>query len=121
MSVVTIVVLYDGSCPTCVKDRQHYEKLSNVNNSTISWCDYNLHPNLLETFNISARSAMTELHLMVNNQQVVKSIDAYALLLNHISYLKPIAWFIKLPFIFKPLERYYLYRVNKRLKNTGRL
>ncbi len=116
-----IVVLYDGSCPTCIKDRQFYEKLVGLNHGGIVWCDFNNHSELLEKFAISHYEAMTELHLIVDDTNVIKSIAAYVLLLNQIAYLKPIAYLIKMPFIYRRLEQYYLKRVQKRLKKTGRV
>jgi len=116
-----VMVLYDGACPTCIKDRQWYEKLIGIKNSSIVWCDFNSHQELLDTFAISNYSAMTELHLIVDDEQVVKSIAAYILLLDQIIYLKPIAWLMKIPFIYNRLESYYHKRVQKRLIKTGRL
>lgn len=116
-----VTVLYDGACPTCIKDRQWYEKLVSIKNSPIIWCDFNCHQELLEKFAISHFAAMTELHLIVDDKQVVKSIAAYILLLEQIIYLKPIAWLMKIPFIYNILQSYYHQRVQKRLKKTGRL
>ncbi len=116
-----ILVLYDASCPRCVKDRQFYEKLIGLKNSHIIWCDFNCHRQLLQQFNISALAAMTELHIIVDDQKIIKSIAAYVLLLNQIIYLKPIAWLMNIPIIYRILEFYYHKKVQKRLKDTGRL
>ena len=121
MAMKKLIVLYDGSCPTCIRDRQWYEKLIGKINSHIVWCDFNCHQELLDKFSISRFAAMTELHLIINNERVIKSIDAYVLLLNQIFYLKPIAWLMTIPFIYNQLESYYLQRVQQRLKKTGRL
>ena len=108
-----ILVLYDASCPSCVKDRQFYEKIIGLKSRHILWCDFNCHQSLLEKFSISEFAAMTELHLIVDDQQVIKLIAAYVLLLNQIIYLKPIAWLMKIPFIYRILEHYYHKRVQR--------
>lgn len=117
----TIAVLYDGICPSCIKDRQFYQKLAGIKNQSILWLDINQHQGLLKHFNITEQAAMSELHLIVNGQQVVKELDAYILLLGYISWLKPLAWVISIPFIRAPLARYYHFRVQKRLTRSGRL
>jgi len=116
-----IQVLYDGACPTCVKDRHFYERLAGVKGEDIEWLDFNQYGPLLVKFQISPMDAMLELHIIVEGTQIVKELDAYILLLSHISWLKPLAWFIKIPFIKAPLAKYYHYRVQRRLKRTGRL
>ena len=117
----SIQVLYDAACPVCVKDRQLYEKLIGVKGKSIYWCDFNQHSELLNKHNISSAAAMAELHLIVNHNQIVKDIDAYAILLSQILWLKPIAWIISLPLIKPLLASYYRRRVNARLKRTGRI
>lgn len=117
----SIVVLYDGACPTCIKDRHLYEKFAGFNNELIQWRDFNNHGALLVEFEISPLDAMYELHLIIDNQVVVKEIDAYIVLLKHITWLKPLAWFIQVPLIKRPLSKYYRYRVQKRLTRTGRI
>ena len=34
-----ITVYYDGACPSCVKDRSHYEKLSGGAGNEVGWFD----------------------------------------------------------------------------------
>jgi len=121
LSQYPIVVLYDGICPVCIKDRQNYQKLAGRKDDAILWLDINRHQEVLQRFGITERAAMTELHLITGGQQVVKELDAYILLLGHIWWLKPLAWLIAIPFIKRPLASYYHYRVNKRLTASGRL
>lgn len=121
LSQYPIVVLYDGICPTCIKDRQHYQKLAGRKDDAILWLDINQHHQVLKQFAINEQAAMTELHLIVGGKKIVKELDAYILLLSRIWWLKPLAWFIAIPFIKAPLARYYHYRVNKRLTASGRL
>jgi len=101
------LALYDASYPRGVKVRQLYEKFIDLKNRHIIWCDFDCHRQLLEQFNISALAAMTELHLITDDQQII--------------YLKPIAWLMNIPIIYRVLAFYYHKRVQKRLKNIGRL
>ena len=116
-----IQVLYDGACPTCVKDRRFYERLAGIKGQDIEWLDFNQFGSLLVKFQIAPIDAMLELHVIVEGRHIVKELDAYILLLSHITWLKPLALVIQIPFIKAPLARYYRYRVQKRLRRTGRL
>ncbi|MFD2167526.1 thiol-disulfide oxidoreductase DCC family protein [Thalassotalea euphylliae] len=116
-----IIVLYDGACPTCVEDRQKYERFKRIEHSNIIWLDLNTAPDVLNTFNIEEQDAISELHLIVNGKQVVKELDAYILLFAQIPRFKWLAVLIGLPLIKPLLSRYYRYRVQKRLQRTNRL
>jgi hypothetical protein len=34
-----ITVYYDGACPSCVRDRRHYEKLAGKSSEQVCWFD----------------------------------------------------------------------------------
>ena len=34
-----ITVYYDGACPSCIKDRQNYERLAGKNGDDVVWID----------------------------------------------------------------------------------
>ena len=36
-----ITVFYDGACPTCVRDRFHYEKLAGNEGKNLHWIEIN--------------------------------------------------------------------------------
>lgn len=123
--VQQIKVLYDGACPTCIADRNRYQawlkSAQNENCSHVLWLDLNQHAELLLTHKIEYQTAIAELHVIINDSLVVKSLDAYILLFKQVWWAKPLAWCLALPIIKPLITRYYHYRVNKRLKRTNRL
>ena len=116
-----ISVYYDGACPQCVKDRRNYEQLSGKSKDDIQWIDITGKESLLRSIGIDPRKALMELHVKDENQQILSEIDAYVLLMSRVPLLKPLSRFIGLPLIRPMLSRVHHWRVNRRLRRTGRL
>lgn len=116
-----IIVYYDGACPSCVKDRDHYEKLAGKAGEDVCWLDITGKEDHLRAIGIDPKKALSELHVRDKNHQVLTEMDAYILLLSKVPLLKPIAWLIKLPLIRPLLSRLYRRQVKLRLQRSGRL
>jgi predicted DCC family thiol-disulfide oxidoreductase YuxK len=116
-----ITVYYDGACPRCVKDREHYEKLAGKAGEQVCWFDITGREDQLKELGINPRKALTELHVMDEHRQILSEIDAYVLLLKKIPRFKLLAWFINLPLIKPLISKIYHYQVTNRLKRSGRI
>jgi predicted DCC family thiol-disulfide oxidoreductase YuxK len=116
-----ITVYYDGACPTCIKDRHHYEKIAGRAGKNVSWFDITGQEDRLLEIGIDPYKALLELHVNKENQQLLSEMDAYILLLNRVTLLKPLAWFIGLPLIRPIFSRIYRRLVDRRLRHSGRL
>jgi predicted DCC family thiol-disulfide oxidoreductase YuxK len=116
-----ITVYYDGACPKCVKDRHYYEKLSGSLGKNICWFDITGQNERLREIGIDPQKALMELYIKNENQQILSEIDAYILLMNKVPLLRPLAWLIGLPLIRPMLSKVYHWRVNRRLRHSGRL
>jgi predicted DCC family thiol-disulfide oxidoreductase YuxK len=116
-----ITVYYDGACPSCVKDRKNYERLTNKNRHDVTWLDITGKDDELREIGIDPEKAMRELHIKDENQNIISEIDAYIILMRKVTALKPLAWFIGLPVIRPMLSRIYHWQVNRRLRHDGRL
>ena len=116
-----ITVYYDGACPTCVRDRHHYEKLSGSAGKNVSWFDITGQEERLREIGIDPQKALMELHVKNENQQILSEIDAYILLMNKMPLLRPLAHLIGLPLIRPMLSKVYHRQVNRRLRRSGRL
>jgi predicted DCC family thiol-disulfide oxidoreductase YuxK len=116
-----ITVYYDGACPTCVKDRCRYEKLSGDAGKNVSWFDITGREERLREMGIDPQKALMELHVENENQQILSEMDAYILLMKRVPLLKPLAWLIGLPLIRQMLSKIYHKQVNSRLRHSGRL
>lgn len=116
-----ITVFYDGACPSCIKDRENYEKLAGKNGEDVCWFDISGQDAHLRDIGIDPRKALSELHVRDEHQQIVSELDAYILLMSRVFLLKPLAWLIGLPLIRPLLSSLYHRMVNRRLKRSGRL
>ncbi|HNP26505.1 MAG TPA: DUF393 domain-containing protein [Nitrosomonas sp.] len=116
-----ITVYYDGACPSCVKDRESYEKMAGKASEDVCWFDITGQDAQLRGIGIDPHKAMTELHVRDEHQRVVSELDAYILLMQRVPRLKPLAWLISLPVIRPMLSALYRWMVRKRLKKTGRI
>ena len=116
-----ITVYYDGACPSCVKDRSIYERISGKAGRNVQWLDITGREDLLRQLGIAPRKALMELHVRDENRRILAEMDAYVLLMRNVPVLRPLAWLIGLPWILPTLARIYHRQVNRRLKRTGRL
>lgn len=116
-----IIVYYDGACPSCIKDRESYEKMAGKAGEAVCWFDINGKDDQLRELGIDPYKAMTELHVRNEHQEVLSEIDAYILLMRRVPRLKWLAWLIGLPVIRPILSAIYRWMVKRRLKASGRL
>ena len=115
-----VTVYYDGACPSCVKDRYRYEELSG-HAKNIRWFDITGQEERLREIGIDPLEALKALHVKKEDQQILSEIDAYILLMNKVTPLRPLAWLIGLPLIRPILSKVYHWQVNRRLWRSGRL
>jgi len=113
-----MTVYYDGTCPTCVKDRCNYERLSGKAGRDVVWFDITGQDEFLRKIGIDPGKALTELHIKTENQQILSEIDAYIVLMHKVPILRPVAWLIGLPLIRPILAKIYHRRVNRRLTRS---
>lgn len=114
-------VYYDGSCPSCIKDRERYEQLAGDKADQVQWIDITGRDEELKRKGIDPDTALQELHVEDERGQIHRELDAYILLMSRVPVLKPLAWLIGLPVIRPLLARLYHWMVNRRLRRTGRL
>ena len=64
---------------------------------------------------------MTELHIQLEDGRILSELDAYIILMQRVSLLRPLAWLMSLPLIRPILAATYHKRVQNRLHKAGRL
>ena len=116
-----ITVYYDGACSQCIADRHRYEKLSGRAGKNVVWFDITGQQEHLREMGIDPFKALMALHVKDEKEQIVSEIDAYTLLLNKVTLLRPLAWFINLPFVRPTLSKIYRRQVKRRLQHSGRI
>ena len=112
------IFLFDGACPLCFRETSFLKKkdvLNKINFVDISNDDYN--PNLFK--DITYKEAMSNLHGILENGDIIKGLDVLAY-----SYqLIGLGWVyypLKIQFLAPMLRILYQYWAKYRLKITGR-
>lgn len=115
-----LTIFYDGACPSCVNDRNWFERrLSQPEN--VDWYDITGRDADLKAIGVDPELAIRELHVMNAEGEILKELDAYILLFNQVWYLRPIAMMVALPFVKRRLSRWYRRTVDRRLASQGRI
>ena len=112
------VFLFDGGCPLCLRETRFLKKKdvsSKINFVDINNDSYN--PKLFQ--NISYKEAMSNLHGILENGDILKGLDVLAY-----SYkLVGLGWVyypLKIEFLSPLLRLFYQFWAKHRLKITGR-
>jgi predicted DCC family thiol-disulfide oxidoreductase YuxK len=116
-----ISVYYDGACLGCIRDRQNYERLSGKTRDDVQWIDITGKETLLRAIGIDPKKALMELHVKNENDDILREIDAYILLMQRVPILKPVSIIIGLPLIRPIIAKFYHLQVNRRLRKSGRM
>ena len=113
-----LIFLYDGGCPLCLRETNFLkskDELNKIDFVDINNVDYN--PILFK--DISYAEAMSNLHGILENGNIIKGLDVLAY-----SYeLIGLGWVyypLKIEFFASVLRLFYKYWAKYRLKITGR-
>ena len=116
-----IVIFYDQSCPSCVRDRQLFERLAGSRARLFCWFDITGQQDALIEQGIEPLNALRELHVQDLDGSIYSAIEAYSLLLKQIPWFFLLGVSINLPLIKPLLTSLYRRSVDKRLACEGRL
>ncbi|WP_107851409.1 thiol-disulfide oxidoreductase DCC family protein [Oceanimonas marisflavi] len=116
-----LVVFYDGSCESCIRDRERYERWAGEKGSDVGWFDITGREEVLLSLGISPQQALQELHVQTAEGEIYSELDAYILLMKRVPRLRPLAMLIGLPVIRPALSWLYRHWVRNRLEREGRL
>lgn len=114
-----IRVYYDAACPVCRKDRKIYDKMAGKD--AVEWCDITGNDEQLMAQGIDPKEALLKLHVQNTEGVITSDIEAYVLLFSKIWWLKPLAWFLNIPWVKEVARSLYRNWVVRRLKKDGRL
>ncbi len=113
-----LIFLFDGGCPLCLRETNFLktkDKFNKIDFVDINNINYN--PNLFQ--DISYAEAMSNLHGILENGNIIKGLDVLAY-----SYeLIGLGWVyypLKIEFLAPVLRLFYKYWAKYRLKITGR-
>ena len=113
-----MIFLYDGKCPFCLREKRFLEKRNN--SQMIKFVDItqkNYNPKLYQ--NISYEKAMSNLHGIINGNQIILGLDV----LRNAYEIVGLGWIyypLEIKLISDIMRFIYKYWARYRLKITGR-
>ena len=113
-----LIFLFDGGCPLCLRETNFLKNKDELNKiDFVDINNVNYKPNLFK--DISYAEAMSNLHGILENGNIIKGLDVLAY-----SYeLIGLGWIyfpLKIEFLAPVLRLFYKYWAKYRLKITGR-
>ncbi|WKE66404.1 DUF393 domain-containing protein [Gallaecimonas kandeliae] len=113
-----LIVYYDGACPLCRADKARFERWAP--RAPVTWFDITGQEEALSAEGVDPGLALRSLHVRMPDGLLHQGMDAYALLMRHVWWLRPLGWLITLPGIKPLLTAWYRRWVDRRLCRQGR-
>lgn len=114
-----IIVYYDGACPRCLREMAVYRWLDR--RDRVIWFNVVGNESELVEQGIDPEAAIKKLHIRLANGEIVKDVEAFAVLWNLIPVLRPLAWIADSGSIRTYLRKWYGRLTMRRLQRQGRL
>lgn len=99
------IVFYDGSCPLCKKEINHYIRIDK--DKKIGWIDISTDRLLLKKYEISYTDAMKQLHVIGQNGNLLIGVDAFMIIWRFLPYYQRLEQAVTLLHIKKPMVWVY--------------
>ena len=103
MNASSLTVLFDGGCPLCSQEINHYRKLPGL--VPVHWHDITQDDEILRQFGVKREAAMAEFHVFDDAGQLHKGADGFVILWQALPYYRWLAR-ICLALHLLPLLRY---------------
>ncbi|WP_372738795.1 thiol-disulfide oxidoreductase DCC family protein [Neptunomonas sp.] len=83
------IVFYDGSCPLCRKEINHYRRIDA--GQKIEWLDISKNADRLQAYGIEYKNAMQRLHSIDASGKKVTAVAAFLLIWDNLDYYRYLA------------------------------
>lgn len=84
MNPSRLTVLFDGGCPLCSREIDHYKKLPSF--IPIQWVDITRDDGILSQWAVNPSDAMAEFHVLDDRGQLYKGADGFVVLWQALPY-----------------------------------
>jgi len=99
-------VFYNGSCPICRVEVEHYQRAANAASiENLKWSDIYESPNALSSYGLSKRDATIRLHSLSEAGTLITGVDSFIAIWQRLPRYRWLAAVASLP-IFKPVFRW---------------
>ena len=115
------VVFYDGSCPLCRREIDHYRRVDRA--GRLHWLDIAGEPDRLALSGLSLSDAMAELHVLDAAGQWQRGVDAFLVIWHHLPRYRWLATLVSVTGLHRPLRvayrRFAAWRYQRRCADGG--
>jgi len=73
----SVTVCYNGACPICRAEMEHYQRIASAHALPLGWQDINTAPELFRRHNIDFDTAMRRLHAVDSAGKLIRGIDVF--------------------------------------------
>lgn len=108
------ILFYDGACPLCRKEIDHYKRLDRKRD--INWIDISTDSETLKNFSLDYITAMKHIHGVTEQSKVVRGVAAFVLVWRKLPYYRWLAAFVSNLHLVSLLDRVYFGFANWRFK-----
>ena len=112
------MVFYDGGCPLCRREINHYRRLDVRHR--IQWVDITQRLGILQAFDISHEKAMQQLHVLYRDGRLLTGAFAFAALWSELPYYWILAKILRLPGLLAMVDKIYQPIARLRLRMRRR-
>ena len=92
-----ITIFYDGKCGLCLREINHYKKISPP--SVFTWCDVTTDESLLKRHNLSLVDTLKYLHALDSDGELHVGINAFLIIWRNLPRWRVLAKIVGLPFV----------------------
>ncbi len=118
----TTCVFYDGACPLCRREMNHYKKLAAKQDSRIDWIDISKSQVELKAQGIQYEDAMKLIHIRDQSGVHQVGVEAIFTLWDKLPFYRILSRVLRHSTFLHPLlENAYAFFAKHRMKITGRL
>lgn len=119
MNLPKTIMFYDGGCPLCRREIEHYQRLDTA--GRIEWLDISRDASLLQAFGITLDTAMARLHVLHRDGWMATGAAAFAVVWSELPYYRVLAHLLYrlnlLPLLERLYNRFARWRFQRRCRD----
>ena len=121
-----LTVCYNGMCPVCRGEMDHYRRIADQHALPLGWRDINTAPELFAKHGIDFDTAMRRLHAIDADGRLIRGVDVFAAVWRHLPryrwagavvafpLVRPFAWVLYECLVAPLVYRWSRRRLRKR-------
>ena len=121
------IVFYNGACPICSKEIEHYRHLDHSGEQALAFTDISAADHGLSKLPLSQDEAKRRLHVLDADGRLLSGIPAFAMIWAHLPRYRWLSSLTRLPvlrsllpWLYEPIA-FGLYNLDKRRRRCGQM